>query len=428
MNMNSSKEQRAEIEALLGVGASPVRRIFRPRNIVLLLIGGAAAFGGWRYWYNPNAARVPYTFVTAPAERAELVIKVTATGTVQPTNKVDISSELSGVMRQVNVDFNTTVKKGDVLAELDTTKLTASVENSRARLSASRASVQDANVSLAEKHQIYDRKKSLAAHNVSSAQDLDTAKAAYDRAVVAVETAKANVEMSEAQLRLDETNLSRARITSPINGVVLMRKVDPGQTVASSLQAPVLFTIAEDLKRMEVQVDVDEADVGRVREAQKAAFSVDAYPDKKFDAQIRMLRYGSEVVQGVVTYKAVLTTDNSALQLLPGMTATAEIVVEQLKDALTVPNQALRFQPPQIVAPAQNRTLLDRLLPSPRPQFRPASQQRATGAAARIFVLRDGQALPVRVTVGSSDGLRTQIVRGDLQAGDAVIVDTAQRR
>ena len=179
---------------------------------------------------------------------------------------------------------------------------------------------------------------------------------------------------------------------------------------------------------MEVQVDVDEADVGRVREAQKAAFSVDAYPDKKYDAQIRMLRYGSEVVQGVVTYKAVLTTDNSALQLLPGMTATAEIVVEQLKDALTVPNQALRFQPPQIVAPAQNRTLLDRLLPSPRPQFRPASQQRATGAAARIFVLRDGQALPVRVTVGSSDGLRTQIVRGDLQAGDAVIVDTAQRR
>ena len=428
MNMPTPKAQHEEIKALLGVRTPLVRRLFSLRNMVVLAAASAAVYGGWRYYNASIAPRALYTFVTEPAAKSELIVRVTATGTVQPTNKVDISSELSGVVRVVNVDFNSAVRKGDILAELDTVKLMASVESSRARLNASRAAVRDAKVSLEEKRVAYDRKKSLAAHNVSSAQELDTAKAAYERAIAAVETANANVEMSEAQLRLDETNLSRARIASPIDGVILMRKVDPGQTVASSLQAPVLFTIAEDLKRMEIQVDVDEADAGTVRAAQKAVFTVDAYPDKKFAAEIRMLRFGSEVVQGVVTYKAVLTTDNSELLLRPGMTATAEIVVEQIRDALTVPNQALRFQPPQAQAPARSKSLLERILPSARPQFRAPSQQQAGGASARIFVLREGQALPVRVAVGPSDGQRTQIVRGDLLAGDAVIVDTALRR
>lgn len=426
--MNIPNTQRAEIEALLGVNNSRMRRVFSLRNFFILLVVAAAAYAGWRYYGTVNAPRLAYTFVTELATKTELIVRITATGTVQPTNKVDISSELSGVVRIVNVDYNSFVRKGDILAELDMTKLTATVESSRARLSASRAAVQDAKVFLEEKRVVYSRTTKLTASDSISAQTHDTAKAAYDRALVAIETATANVDMSLAQLRLDETNLARARISSPIDGVILVRNVDPGQTVASSLQAPILFTIAEDLKRMEILVDVDEADVGTVREAQKATFVVDAYPNKTFDAEIRMLRFGSEVVQGVVTYKAVLTTDNSDLLLRPGMTATAEIVVEQLKDALTVPNQALRFQPPQIQAPVQKRSLLDRLLPSSRPQFRPPSQQPAGGASARIFVLRDGQPLPVRVVVGPSDGQRTQIVSGDLQVGDAVIVDTAQRR
>jgi HlyD family secretion protein len=307
--------------------------------------------------------------------------------------------------------------------------LQASLESSKARLSAARAVVRDAMVSQEERKAVYERRKSLQTHNAASAQDVDTARAAYERAIVAIEAAQANVEMSEAQLRLDETNLARARIVSPIDGVVLMRKVDPGQTVASSLQAPVLFTIAEDLRRMEIQVDVDEADVGRVKESQTALFTVDAYPNRKFPAQIRMVRFGSEVVQGVVTYKAVLTTDNGDLSLRPGMTATAEVVVEQIRNALTVPNQALRFQMPQQNNRVQGQSWLSRLLPrSGPPQFRPPSAQRSTAAAGRIFVLRDRQPVAVRVAVGPSDGQVTQIVRGEIAEGDSVIIDATQRR
>ncbi len=422
-------QKKPEIEALLGVRQSWLQRMVNLRNLLVLCILGAAAYGVWRYQAANNAPRIAYSFVTEKVTRAELTVKVTATGTVQPTNKVDVSSELSGVIRAVHVDFNTFVRKGDLLTELDTTRLQASLESSKARLSAARAAVRDAMVSQEERKAVYERRKSLQSHNAASAQDVDTARSAYERAMVAIDAAKANVEMAEAQVRLDETNLSRARIVSPIDGVVLMRKVDPGQTVASSLQAPVLFTIAEDLRRMEIQVDVDEADVGRVKEAQNALFTVDAYPNRKFPAQIRMVRFGSEVVQGVVTYKAVLTTDNADLSLRPGMTATSEIVVEQIRSALTVPNQALRFQMPQQNNQAQSQSWLSRLLPrSGPPQFRPPSAQRSTAASGRVFVLRDRQPVAVRIAVGPSDGQMTQILRGELAEGDSVIIDASQRR
>jgi HlyD family secretion protein len=422
-------QKKPDIGALLGVRQSRLRRVFSLRSLLIMCTLGLAAYGLWRFEAAGEGPPVAYNFVTEPVLRTDLTVRVTATGTVQPTNKVDVSSELSGVIRTVHVDFNSFVRKGDLLAELDTTRLQASLESSKARLAAARAAVRDAMVSQQERKAVYERRKSLQTHNAASAQDVDTARAAYERAVVAIEAAQANVEMSEAQLRLDETNLSRARIVSPIDGVVLMRKVDSGQTVASSLQAPVLFTIAEDLRRMEIQVDVDEADVGRVKEMQTALFTVDAYPNRKFPAQIRMVRFGSEVVQGVVTYKAVLTTDNGDLSLRPGMTATAEVVVEQIRNALTVPNQALRFQMPQQNNQAQGQSWLSRLLPrSGPPQFRPPSAQRSTAAAGRIYVLRDRQPVPVRVAVGPSDGQVTQIVRGEIAEGDSVIIDASQRR
>ena len=264
------------------------------------------------------------SYTTSPAARGELIVRVTATGTIQPTTQVDISSEMSGIVRKVVVDFNSVVKTGDVLAELDRAKLEASVEASRARLSVSLANVQDALASLNEKKLAWDRKQQLAKNDHASKQDLDTARAAYERAAAILTSAYANVDLAKAELKLQETNLERTRIVSPINGVILMRKVDPGQTVASSLQAPVLFTIAEDLTKVEVQVNVDEADVGMVQDRQVATFTVDAYPNRKFGAKVRALRYGSEVVQGVVTYKAILATDNATLLLRPGMTATAE--------------------------------------------------------------------------------------------------------
>ena len=407
---------------MLGQARRGPLRVLRPRNLLwaglvaLVLAGGYVLVAG-----GNSGARI--TYVTEPATRGNLTAIVTATGTVQPTNQVDISSELSGIVRNVLVDFNSQVKTGGVLAELDTDKLMAAVASSRAKLNSARAKVGITKATLTEVTLVYKRKAALAATKVTSAQDVDTAKAAVDRAAASVTSAEADVHVAEADLLLDETNLRKARILSPINGIILKRNVDPGQTVASSLQAPVLFTIAEDLKKMEVQVDVDEADVGTVREGQSATFSVDAYADRKFAAQIRELRFGSEVVQGVVTYKAVLTAGNEELLLRPGMTATAEITVQEVKDALTVPNAALRFTPP-VREDGARRSLLQRILPG-RPQFRAASQREDGGPNRRVWVLRNGTPVAVPVAAGLTDGRRTEIRTGDLTAGQAVIIDRA---
>ncbi|WP_245986838.1 efflux RND transporter periplasmic adaptor subunit [Azospirillum thermophilum] len=240
----------------------------------------------------------PVGYVTEPASRGTLRVIVTATGSVQPTSQVDVSSELSGTVRRVFVDYNSAVTAGQVLAELDTDKFKASVDSSRAKLDSARAKVTQAEITVRETARELERKQALAAAQHGSRHDLDTARAAYDRAVAAVASARADVATAAAELTLNESNLTKTRIVSPINGTVLKRTVDPGQTVAASLQAPVLFSIAEDLRRMEVRVDVDEADVGKVREGQQAGFTVDAYPDRRFPATIRELRFASETVQG----------------------------------------------------------------------------------------------------------------------------------
>lgn len=361
-------------------------------------------------------------FVTQPATRSNLTVVVTATGSVEPRNVVDISSELSGTIRRVLVDYNAEVKAGAVLAELDTDKLKAGVASARAKVVAAKARVRDAQATAEERQLEFDRKSELVKRNVSSEHDLETARAAYHRALAGVESAHADVAAAEADLELSETNLAKTCICSPIDGVVLNRNVEPGQTVASSLQAPVLFTIAEDLAQMEVHVDVDEADIGKVREGQSATFSVDAHPDQRFDATIKSLRYGSETIQGVVTYKAVLATDNAAMLLRPGMTATAEITVKELKDALTVPNAALRFVP-ESTEPTDERSFLQKLLPG-RPRLRQASEQAPSGPNRKLHVLVDGAALAVAVRIGATDGQRTEIQSGDLKVGQEVIVDT----
>jgi HlyD family secretion protein len=252
------------------------------------------------------------------------------------------------------------------------------------------------------------------------------AKANYDRAIAQHALALADADAAEAELHLNEINLAKATIRSPIDGVVLKRGVDPGQFVATSLQAPVLFLIAEDLRRMEVLVDVDEADVGKVRIGQRVGFSVDAYPDRKFPAEIRDIRFGSEVVQGVVTYKAVLSIDNAELMIRPGMTATAEIVVQQVKDALLVPNPALRYSP-AAQAGGPQRSFLQRLLPG-RPQFRPPSKPADTGANRTVWTLHNGVPAAVPVVIGATDGRRTEILKGDIATGQSVIVDTIAAR
>jgi HlyD family secretion protein len=418
-------QQLPKIDRVLGfdaAGARPSRRRLAVSGTIGLVL---VALLSWFVVSSRSGATVRY--VTEPVVRGNLMVIVTATGSVQPTNHVDISSELSGTVRKVHVDFNSVVKVGEVLAELDTDKLVATVESSRARVAAAKAKVEEANATSIEKERDLARKSDLAERKVVSTLELDTARAAHDRAVAALASARADVGVAEAELKLNQTNLAKARIVSPINGVVLTRNVDPGQTVASSLQAPVLFSIAEDLRQMEVQVDVDEADVGKVKEGQDATFSVDAYPERRFAARIRELRYGSEVVQGVVTYKAVLSTDNGELLLRPGMTATAELAVQHVEQALLIPNAALRFSPPAQAEPEKGGGLLRKLLPG-RPQFRAASRREETGASRTVWVLRDGQPSAVAIGIGTSDGKRTTVVTGELAEADALITDAVAIR
>jgi len=393
------------------------RRLWLWGILSLLLLAGGTA-----YWLAEDS-RPTMRFITSPATRGDLTVLVTATGTVQPLNKVDVSSEQSGTVRKVLVDFNSVVKPGQILAELDTERLDATLRSSEAKLKSAQAQVTVTEATEAEAKTEFARKQDLADRQISSLRELEQAQAAHRRAVALLAAARAQLAVAEAEVRVNHINLERAVIRSPIGGVVLRRNVDPGQTVAVTLQAPVMFTIAEDLAQMELQVDIDEADVGRIHPGQDARFTVDAHPDRQFPARIRDIRFGAEVIQGVVTYKAVLTIDNTDLLLRPGMTATAEIVTREVKDALLVPNPALRFTPPE--EPAK-RSWLRTMMPG-IPTFRAASKPETHGPERTIWVDQNGQAIAVPVTIGATDGKRTEIVKGDLAAGAPVIIDAKPR-
>jgi HlyD family secretion protein len=364
-------------------------------------------------------------FQTAKIERGNLTVTVTATGTLQPTNQVDVGSELSGIVRTVLVDFNDAVKVGQALARLDTTKLEAQVLQSEALLRAAEARVRESEANENEMRRKLARANELFDQKYVSEEALVTAQAAADRAVATLASARSQAEQARASLEVDRTNLAKAVIRSPINGTVLARKVEPGQTVAATLQAPVLFTLAEDLAKMELHVDVDEADVGQVRVGQGATFTVDAYPGRDFPSKVTEVRNAAKTVSGVVTYETVLTADNADLALRPGMTGTASITVDRLENAVLVPNVALRFTPP---APAtrEQQSLVSRLLPRaprPAPKAAPAGIDRRH---QQIWTLQDGKPVAIPVTVGATDGRMTQVVAGAVQPGLEVLTDVQQ--
>jgi HlyD family secretion protein len=399
------------------------RRLVWPITIVVLL---AAAMGIYSY-FGDSTPR--FTYTTAPTKRGDLSVIVTATGSVQPTDQVDISSELSGTVRQVNVTYNSAVTKGQILAELDTNKQEADVQSARADLASARANVLKAEAEAQSAKISMDRLTALVSNRISSQQDLDAATYTYESALATKAVNEAAVLSSEASLRLAEVNLSKLKIVSPIDGIVLTREVDPGATVASSLNAPVLFTIAGDLRRMELQVAVDEADVGQVREGQTARFSVDAYPDRHFPATIQAVRFASETVSNVVTYKAILTVDNQDLLLRPGMTATADITVQSVQDAVLVPNAALRYSPPA-TARARSGSMLSRLFSPPRPRGNrggAAGETPSTGGQRSVYVLRDGIPERVSVETGPTDGQFTVLKTGKIREGEPLVTDAVSR-
>jgi HlyD family secretion protein len=369
-------------------------------------------------------------FKTAEITRGDLTIVVTATGTLEPVNQVDVGVELSGLVRTVEVDVNDIVKKGQVLARLDTERLTARVVETRAAYDAAKAKLEEAKTTLVEYEKKYERLKGLAEKQLYSQQDFDTARATYERAIAAVSSAKAQVRAARATLTANQTDLSKAVIVSPINGIVLNRNVEPGQTVAASFQTPVLFTLAEDLTQMELHVDVDEADVGKVKAEQPARFTVDAYPDRDFEARIIKVNYAPKVQEDVVTYEALLGVQNDDLVLRPGMTATAEIVTRVIKDALLVPNGALRFTPPKPET-KQKTSGVRSLLPGPRRRTveqKPVNGDKKAVRKQTIWTLRGEQPVAVSITTGATDGRMTEITSGNIESGMVVLVDVIKTK
>ena len=384
--------------------------------------------GGWRF-YDRRAAdsagpRIDY--VGADVTRGDLTVKVTATGTLQPLTQVDVGSELSGMVDEVLVDFNDTVKRGQVLARLDPQRLEATAVQARGSLASAAARLREAQATEIETGLKNGRCAKLALRQMCSADDLDASRATLARAEAAVGSAKAEVAVAKAILEERETELAKAVIHSPIDGIVLKRLIEPGQTVAAVMQTPLLFTLAENLTQMELQVAVDEADVGVVAAGQRASFGVDAYALRAFPATVTQVRYAPETKDGVVTYTTVLRVDNSDLALRPGMTATAEIVVREVEDALLVPNAALRFVPPAAPAKSDGGGILGKLMmrfPSRQTSSRPEEPK---GRERRVWVLDGNTPRAVTVTISDTDERHTAVTSADLKAGMRVAVDYRQ--
>lgn len=416
------RPEPGELQAILQEPGRPVWWRRRALWATLLLL--IAAAGGMTYWQQSQQRSAAPSYLTEAASKGDLTLTITANGTLQPTRSVNIGSELSGTVLRVLVDVNDRVKKGQVLVELDTAKLTdqvlrakAALASAQAQLAQAKATVTESSASLARLEEV----ARLSGGKVPSRTELDSARAAHERAVAAEASARANVDAARAALATDETNLSKASIRSPTDGVVLTRSVDPGNAVAASLQAVTLFTVAEDLRQIRLQVNVDEADVGRVKVGQPASFTVSAFPSRRFPAKITRVAYGSTITDNVVTYQTLLDVKNDDLSLRPGMTATATITAVELKDVLLVPNTALRFTPQTTATPQTSGGIMSSVLPR---MPRTGARKTATGGTAKqVWVLRDGAPVAVSVTPGISDGRMTEITGGDLTEGMAVITD-----
>ena len=414
---------RPDIEA---IAARTVRKSRRWLWLALWAALVVGLLGGGWYWWSATGTTVAPQYLTEPVRRRTIIVTVTATGTVEPTNKVAVSSELSGTVRSVEVDYNDKVTRGQILARLDTDKLEATVEHARAQVASAQARVDAAQATLDEATQNYSRAGALEQRGTITRESLQAATAEQHRAVAQLGIATADARVAAADLAMSEADLAKACICSPIDGVVLDSNVEAGQIVAASLQAPVLFTLAEDLRSMELRVDVDEADIGKVKAGDTATFTVEAYQDRTFPAVISSVRLSPETIDGVVTYKAILLIDNSDLLLRPGMTAVAEITVDTVTSVLAVPNAALRFTPPAAEDQSAGGTGLLGMLFRHRPSSEPLSRNETSVDGHRsIWVLRGSQPTEVSIRTGATDGLVTEVLEGDLAEGDAVITDTA---
>jgi len=417
----------ADLQTLLAQAPTPVWWRRRALWLAVGLVG--LGVGGYFYWSASQKSNAAPSYVTEPVTKGNLTLTVTANGTLQPTRLVNIGSELSGTVLRVLVDVNDRVKKGQVLVELDTAKLTDQVTRSRAAVAAAQAQLALADATIKETSASLARLEEVArlsGGKVPSAAELDTARAGLERAAATQASAKANLDSAKASLATDETNLSKASIRSPIDGTVLTRSVDPGNAVAASLQAVTLFTIAEDLRSLLLKVNVDEADVGRVAVGQKAGFTVSAFASRRFPATITRVSFGSTITDNVVTYVTQMDVSNADLSLRPGMTATSTITAVERQNVLLVPNIALRFAPADTAAAEATKGssgggIMSKMMPR-----MPRSGQKkvgGSGPAKQLWVLREGVPVAISVKTGISDGRMTEILEGEVTESTPVITE-----
>ena len=389
-----------------------------------VLLAGGAAFGFWLWRSKPK--ELPY--VTIPVQRADITQVVSSTGTLQAVVTVTVGSQVSGTIEKLAADFNTKVKAGQVVAQLNQDKFRAAVDQARANVLAAESNVAKSKVAVADTLRTLQRNRELAKRELMAQSELDASQTAYDAALAQIEVNKAQTAQAQAALNQATVDLNNTIIRSPVDGLVISRNVDVGQTVAASLQAPTLFTIANDLSKMEVHTSVDEADVGNVAEGQQVTFTVDAFPTRRFRGRVYQVRNAPTVVQNVVTYDAVVRIDNKELLLKPGMTANVQFLVSEKKQVLAIPNMAIRFKPPDQKDEAQEILRQERSRAAPQAGARRTSRTGGGGGGVRsarrvrIYVLRGGNAEPVQVQLGITDGSKTEVADGDLKENDAVII------
>ena len=376
---------------------SPLRKILAVATMLALLVAAAIA-----WWMLGTTDPVRYT--TAPVTRGAVVRGVTATGTVNPVLTIIVGSYVSGVIQEIHCDYNTQVKKGQVCAQIDPRPYQSVVDQNKANLAVAKAQLvkDQANFDYAQIN--YDRNSRLAQTNAISKDTLDIARNALDQARAQIGVDQATIAQRQAQLEAAQVNLGYTNIVSPVEGTVVSRNVTVGQTVAASFQTPTLFLIATDLTKMQVDTNVSESDIGGIMDGNKAVFTVDAFPKRNFEGAVVQVRQSPQTVQNVVTYDVVVSVDNADLALKPGMTAANRIITDQRSDVLRVPSQALRYAP----ATATRRS-------GTSGRTRPAEQ-------GRVWVLRDGKPVRVAVTAGLDDDTYTEIVKGELNLGDQVII------
>lgn len=383
----------------------------RPRRWVWGLLALVVVVLGVVAWRARSGSGAPAdVFETAKVAPQDITAKVTATGTLSALVTVEVGSQVSGRIQEILVDFNSEVKKGQVIARIDPQLAQSALERARANVIAAKANLQKAKVEAENARLQAERARALREKQFISQSEADTAEASAKSAEAQVAASQGALAQAQASFNEAEVNLRYTTIISPTDGIVISRSVDVGQTVAASLQAPTLFTIAEDLRKMQVNTSVAEADVGRLEPGMRATFTVDAWPGERFEGVVRQIRNAASTVQNVVTYDAVIDLENPALKLKPGMTANVTIITAERKGVLAVPNAALRFRPParQGEASAQGGGAA-------------RAPAQAEDGSRTLWVLREGRPRPVRVRLGLTDGSMTEVVSGELREGDAVI-------